>query len=323
MRLMGLLMVGMMATFHAVPVVQAQGDSSEVVEWSLDEIRSLVGAVRAGRDLSPRSWPGGARVAVLLSFDSDNETVYLRFGEQTVGKLSEGEFGARVGLKRVVDLVDKHEIPASFFIPAVSLELAPHQAEWIMRSGRHEVGVHGWIHENPASIRGEKERELVERSIATITKMTGQRPVGFRAPSWNFSEHTFEIIRELGFMYDSSLMADDRPYELLDQGEATGMIELPVSWIPDDASYLIPRAPSGIAPRDFYTIIRDDFDKAYEEGTIFLLTMHPHVIGRRSAIVVLEELIDYMKSKPGVWFATHRQAAEYVAKEAGFDLSSR
>src|SRR5262245_14743887 len=191
-------------------------------EWTLDSVRRVVGAVRAGRSLKPKSWPGGARVAVLLSFDVDNETIPVRFGEPTIGELSQGQYGARVGLKRVVDLLDRYQIPASFFIPAVSLMLTPEMAATIKRSNRHEFAVHGWIHERNATLPAEVERMLVQRAIDTLTAMTGSRPVGYRAPSWNFSPNTLSIVRELGFLYESSLMADDDPYELVADGKPTG-----------------------------------------------------------------------------------------------------
>jgi len=211
----------------------ARQDSAKAVEMSLEDIRVIVGRVGKGRSLQPDTWPGGARVAVLLSFDADDETVELRSGGDSINVLSDLQYG-RAGLKRIVDLLDRHEIPASFFIPGVSL----------------------------------------------------------------------------------ALMSDDSPFEILRNGEPTGIVELPVSWVPDDASYLLPRSAGAISPRDFLTILKDDFDVAYREGTTFLLTTHPDIIGRRSAIVILEELIDYIKSKPGVWFATHRAAAEYAAEQS-------
>jgi len=293
----------------------AQRDSSKVVDLSIEEIRAIVDRVGQGRSLQPDSWPGGARVAVLLSIDADDESAELRFGGKSINVLSDYQYG-RVGLRRIVNLLDRHEIPASFFIPGVSLALDPSKATVINKSGRHEIAVHGWIHENPASISREQEKAALVRSIETIKEIAGYTPVGYRAPSWNFSEHTVDILGELGFFYDSSLMSDDSPFEILRNGEPTGIVEVPVSWVPDDASYLFPRSPGAISPRDFLTMLKDDFDVAYREGTMFLLTMHPDVIGRRSSFVILEELVDYIRSKPDVWFATHRAAAEYAAKQA-------
>ena len=163
--------------------------------------------------------------------------------------MSQGEYGARVGLQRVVDLMDRHEIPASFFIPAVSLVLRPEMVDVIQASGRHEFAVHGWIHELNTALDAETERALVIRATNYLEQATGSRPVGYRAPSWNFSPNTLDIIRGLGFLYDSSLMADDRPYEIMQNGEPTGLVELPVEWILDDAPLMNPRGNSYTAPR--------------------------------------------------------------------------
>ena len=284
----------------------------------LDQIRAIANRVRAGRSLQPATWPGGARVAVLLSFDVDNDTIAIaRNAEPSIGAMSQGEYGARVGLRRIVDLLDRHRIPASFFIPAVSLVLRPEMVDVIRASGRHEFGVHGWIHELNSALDAETERELVVRATDYLEQATGRRPVGYRAPSWDFSPATLDIIRGLGFLYDSSLMADDRPYELLRNGEPTGIVELPVEWILDDAPLLNPRGNRYTPPRALLQVYVDEFDRAYEEGTMFLLTMHPHVIGHRSRMVILEELIDHIRARDGVWFATHEQAARYVKEQAG------
>ena len=225
-----------------------------------EQIDRTVNHVRAGRSLQPDSWPNGARVAVLLSFDLDNETSTLRSGEPTIGALSQGEYGARVALQRVVDLIDRQEIPVSFFIPSESLRLNPHMADVIGKSGRHEFAVHGWIHERNSDLPAGIERELVQRAVDYLTQATGQRPVGYRAPSWNFSPNTLDIVRDLGFVYDSSLMADDRPYELDAHGEPTGIVELPVEWILDDAPLMNPLGTRYSAPRDVLTVYKDEFE---------------------------------------------------------------
>ena len=299
---------------------QATSDASEPWNWSEEEVRAAVNQVRAGRDLNPESWPGGARVAVLLSFDVDNETVQgLRTGTVSIGPLSQGEYGARVALPRVVRLLDRENIPATFFFPAWSLKLAPEQAEVINESGRHEIGVHGWIHALNTVLDGPTEERLLVQALDAIEEITGERPVGYRAPSWNHSPNTLRIIRDLGLLYESSLMADDRPYELLQNGEATGIVELPVEWILDDAPLFNPLGNRYMNPRDVMQVWIDEFDKAWEEGTMFLLTMHPHVSGHRSRIVALEGLIDHIQAKGDVWFATHEDAARYVREQAGMD----
>jgi peptidoglycan/xylan/chitin deacetylase (PgdA/CDA1 family) len=287
-------------------------------QWTMDSVNSVVNAVRAGRSLQPSAWPGGARVAVLLSFDVDNETVALRFGEPNAGSLSQGQYGSRQGLQRVVRLLDRYKIPATFFIPSVSLALAPDMAAIIKRSGRHEFGVHGWIHEMNATLPDSAERALLTKAIAELTRMTGTKPTGYRAPSWNFSPNTLSILRDLGFRYESSLMADDSPYELLQNGAPTGLVELPVEWILDDAPSFDPRGASYSPPRDAARVWMDEFDRALEEGTMFVMTMHPHISGHRSRIVALEQLLAHIQSKGAgsVWYATHGEAAEYVRRTA-------
>ena len=267
-------------------------------EWSDDEIALAVNRVRAGRDLNPSSWPGDARLAVLLSFDVDTETSWLRNGDTNVGGLSQGQYGARVALGRILALLDEHEIPASFFGPAVSFSLAPEMIPAIQASGRHEIGIHGWIHERNAEL---------------------PRPVGYRAPSWNFSASTLELLLDMGFLYASSLMADDRPYELNANGEPTGLVELPVDWILDDAPLMNPLNERYSNPRDVLQVFKDEFDVAYEEGTTFVLTMHPKYTGHRSRIVVLRELIEHMKARPDVWFGTHEAAVRWVRRQAGME----
>lgn len=297
---------------------QSTHDPTEPWNWSDDVVRAEVNHVRAGRDLNPVSWPDGARVAVLLSYDVDNETVYgLRTGEVSVGPLSQGQYGSRVALPRIVNLMDQENVPATFFFPAWSLKLAPEQAGVITSSGMHEIAVHGWIHELNTSLDGETEERLLRQAVAAIEEITGVRPVGYRAPSWNHSPNTLRIVRDIGFLYESSLMHDDRPYELVQDGEATGLVELPVEWILDDAPLFNPRGNSYMNPRDLMQVWIDEFDKAWEEGTMFLLTMHPHISGHRSRIVALEGLVDHIKAKGDVWFATHEDAARYVREQAG------
>lgn len=286
--------------------------------WSEDKIHEEVSVVRAGKKLKPREWPDGARLAVCLSFDVDNETLALRRGDTSPVELSAGEFGALEGLPRILALLDRQALPASFFIPAVSAILHPEMLTAIAASGRHEVAVHGWIHENLAQLDDAVEEErLLRSSIDRISGLIGRRPVGFRAPSWAFSRHTLELVRDAGFLYDSSLMAMDEPYEPLSGGEPTGLVELPVDWVLDDYPYFGPNASGSLPSPEIATrVYRDEFDRAYEDGTMLMLTFHPHVIGHRSRMAHLESLIAYMRSKPRVWFATAAEIAAYVKKQS-------
>jgi peptidoglycan-N-acetylglucosamine deacetylase len=213
--------------------------------------------------------------------------------------------------------LDRHAIPASFCIPAMSAALHPQMIQDILQRERHEIGVHGWMHENlPAIGDAAKEEQLLTQSIEYLTKATGRRPVGFRAPSWAFSRYTLDQIRKARFLYDSSFMAMDDPYELLSNGEKTGMIELPINWIADDYPYYEPEAAGSLPdPQLVFEVYKGEFDAAYQEHSIFVLTMHPHITGHRSRIAALEKLIVYMKSRPDVWFGTLEQVADYLKSQ--------
>lgn len=287
-------------------------------QWPEATWRARVNKVRAGRNLKPAAWPQGRRCAVALSFDSDHETNELRDGGVSIGRMSWGQYGTRVGVPWLLDELRRHGVPASFFVPAVTALLYPDEQRRVVAEG-HEIGLHGWIHEVNSALPGADERELHLRAADTLEQVTGVRPVGMRTPSWDFSDTTLSVQRELGLLYDSSLMADDDPYELLEDGEPTGIVELPVEWIRDDAVYfnmnrfqaLRPYTP----PTAVLDIFRREFDGAREEGGLFVLTMHPHVIGYRSRRFILSELIAHMKACGDVWFATHEQVARHVARE--------
>jgi peptidoglycan/xylan/chitin deacetylase (PgdA/CDA1 family) len=288
-------------------------------EWPEEHWRALVNQVRAGRSYKPKSWKGGARCAVALSFDSDHETNELRDGGKSIGRMSWGQFGARVGVPRIAALLRKYDVKATFYVPAVAALLYPEEQRALVAEG-HEIGIHGWIHELNSVLPYENERELMLRSADTLEKITGKRAVGMRTPSWDFSPGTLAIQKELGLLYDSSLMADEDCYELLLNGEPTGIVELPVEWIRDDAVYFIMHRFQSLRPytppSDVFDIFRREFEAAYEAGGIFQLTMHPHVITHRSRIWIVEELIRLAKSKGDCWFATHEDVVRW-AKENG------
>lgn len=284
-------------------------------QWPEATWRGHVERVRAGRNLTPERWPHDAGVAVAISFDSDHETIPLRDGETSPGRLAQGEYGSRVAAPRIVELLRRYDIPASFFIPAVSALLHPAEVESYVAGG-HELAVHGWIHERNTLLDRDDELELTARAVDTLEGLTGVRPTGIRTPSWDFSEHTLDIITELGFAYDSSLMADDAPYEIVADGQPTGIVEIPVEWIRDDAPYFMMERYAGLRPymppRSALQIWIDEFDAARAEGGMFQLTLHPHIIGHRSRLVVLKNLLEHIRAHSDVWFATHAEIAGLV-----------
>jgi peptidoglycan/xylan/chitin deacetylase (PgdA/CDA1 family) len=210
-------------------------------------------------------------------------------------------------------------VRASFFVPAVSALLHQDEQRAVLAAG-HEIGIHGWIHELNSVLPYDAERDLMLRSADTLERITGVRPVGLRTPSWDFSPNTLRIEQEMGLQYDSSLMADVDCYELLLDGRPSGVVELPVEWIRDDAVYfgmhrfqsLRPYTP----PEGVFDIFRRELDAAYEEGGLFQLTMHPHHISARSRIWILEEIIRHAKAKGSVWFATHAEVAAWARTHA-------
>jgi peptidoglycan/xylan/chitin deacetylase (PgdA/CDA1 family) len=302
--------------FQAISISQRGGSPPATptigIDATEDEIRRGFSAVRAGRKLTLKTWPNSARVAVAISFDIDNEL--LSRSTPLPVPLSQGEYGATTGLPRLLAMLDRQQVPATFYIPAASAILHPEMIPAIMRPARHEIGVHGWIHENLPSIGDPQlEARLLSQSIEYLTKATGKRPTGYRAPSWAFSPHTLDQLLKAGFLYDSSMMAMDEPYEIIASGKPTGLVELPIEWILDDFPYYSGNASGSLpSPEAVYQIYKDEFDVAYEERTMMVLTTHPHVSGHRSRVAQLEKLIVYMKSRPGVWFATLEQIAHAV-----------
>ncbi len=263
----------------------SQLPQDEPWQWPEEKWRGIVGKARAGRSLKPATWPDGARCAVTVSFDADHETIPLRDADDSPMRLSQGQYGARQGVPRIRALLEQEQVPATFFYPAVSALLHPDEVRGVAGEG-HEIGIHSWIHERNTTLS-----------------------------YGDFSPNTLRVIQEMKLLYDSSLMADDDPYELLADGVPTGIVELPPEWIRDDAVYFNMVRFSGLRP---YTppsaveeIFRAEFDVTWKEGGMFLLTMHPHVIGHRSRIGVLERLIQHMKAKGQCWFATHAQIAAW------------
>ena len=296
------------STFHA----QQQGGAGQPgTTWTDARLREAVDVARVARKLTPKTWPNGAKVAVWLSFDTDTEAPLLRDGNTSPTALSASAYGAESGMPRILAMLDKFQIPSTFFITGVDAMLHPEMVAAVMKSGRHEVGVHGWIHETPTRLNEAEEERLLDQAIDYLTKATGKKPVGYRAPSWAFSAATLDLIIKKGFLYDSSLQALDEPYEVKSRGKNTGLIELAIDWTLTETPFLGQNGRMAV-PEFLYKLYRDEFDGAYKEGTMFVLTLHPYLSGHRAPMKHLEEFVAYMKSKPGVWFATGEQIANYV-----------
>lgn len=266
-------------------------------------------------------WSDDKRVAVCLSFDFDAESLWFEtFKMNTPSPLSRGEYGARVGVPKILPLLDKYQIPATFFIPAWTAEHHPNECKEIARRG-HEVAYHSHHHESVTGMRMEIERELMTHSMEVLERVTGQRTLGNRSVPFDMGPNTPYLLKELGFAYDSSLMGADNPYWVPLGGKDSDIVELPVSWELDDAPFFIfnyfPYMSGLWSPDHVFNIWQQEFDVAYQEEGLFLLTMHPQLIGHRSRLAMLERLIQYINKHEGVWWARHLDAALDWKKRQG------
>lgn len=248
---------------------------------------------------------------VCLTFDFDAISIWpASFGLATPTALSRGEFGARVAVPRILDVLRREGVRATFFIPGHTVETFPAVCRRIVEEG-HEVGHHGWMHESPLTLDAAAERDVLERGSASIERVLGVRPTGYRSPSWDLSPHSVPLLRELGFAYDSSMMAQDlemyrvregdvlHPDRAFEFGREVDLVEVPVSWSLDDfphlefvpaQGFLLPAAGSPAALLAAWTADLD-FMVDRVPGGVFTMTFHPQTIGRAARLLLLEGLI--------------------------------
>ncbi len=262
-------------------------------------------------------WPNGAQCAVVLSFDLDAETSWIFRDPENArrpGVISGGRFGPKVGVPAIIEQLSEFAVPASFFIPSVSAERYPEAVEQVLRAG-YEIGAHGHMHERVDTLPPDQEEEILTKSIGILEKATGHRPSGYRSPSWELSPVTLSLLEKYGFLYSSNLMDDYFPYLHLRQGLGQPLVELPVSWLLDDAPFFqwgLGRDYRPIQPASHaFEIWREEFAGIYRRGGLFMLTMHPQLIGRASRLDMLRRLIEYIRGFPRVWFATGEAVARH------------
>jgi peptidoglycan/xylan/chitin deacetylase (PgdA/CDA1 family) len=251
-----------------------------------------------------------AKCVTLLTFDFDAESAQVRKSPHLPVSLSKGQFAPRVGIPRVLDLLDKYEIKATFFTPGWTAENYPEETRQITRRG-HEIAAHGYLHENFSELTEDQEWEVHRKSVEIIETVVGKKPVGFRAPYWEWSTRTLDFIHKCGFRYDSSLMNDDKPYQI-DQGISARLYELPVEWFLDDWSLFELQRQSPTMVLDAW---RSEFDAVYDLGVgYFMLTMHPECIGRASRMNLLKQLIDHICEKSGTVFGRCDEYIEHISR---------
>jgi peptidoglycan-N-acetylglucosamine deacetylase len=265
-------------------------------------------------------WPNDKRCAVVLSFDVDAESgLYFINPEKAARSLSaleERRYGPRVGVPRILRLLDRYRLRATFYLPGFTIE-NHYEACRSIRDAGHEIGAHGVVHENVEQLDLEREEAILRESLAIMDERLGVRPVGWRAPFLGINKTTPALLRRHGFVYDSSLSGYDVPY-LIETPDGP-LVEIPALSLLDDVPYYrhVPGASDDIAdPEKVLRIYTREFRALYEEHGCFTLIQHPYLAGRPSHIAALEELIRYLRGFPGVWFATCREVAEWVTGPA-------
>lgn len=267
-------------------------------------------------------WPDEHVCAVALTFDVDAEAPLVhRDPEQARDQLAEREerlFGVRVGVDRLLRLLDDCQVPATFFVPAYTVRTHLDVVRRIQAAG-HELGCHGDLHERLDGLGEAEEDAILQRQLTDFEDLLGIRPVGYRAPSWELNERTPLLLREYGFRYDSSLMGNDIPYTV--DTPLGSLVEVPVHWMLDDAPLYrhVYGSTNGIAdPGRVIDLWRREFRGMRRESGCFVLTMHPWITGRASRVDALRDVVDDMRDAGGVWFASAEDiAAWHLAAHGG------
>jgi peptidoglycan-N-acetylglucosamine deacetylase len=264
------------------------------------------------------NWPGGAQVAVSLTFDVDAESPYLGAGaqyERCLSTLSDARFGVTRGLPKILSLLGRHGLHATFFVPGETARRHPQAVAAILASG-HEIGHHGDLHKKVHLISEQEQIEEMERGLAALQAAGAPRPRGYRSPGWEMTPETFELICCNDFVYDSSLMGDDRPY--FESFDGHQLLELPVSWTLDDWP-LVGWSPHFqqaklSSPDVLFSCWLSEYREARAEKRHVSFTMHPEVIGRSSRFAALCKLIEIIASDDGVWIAKMEDVARHAAR---------
>jgi len=265
----------------------------------------------------PIQWPAGKKAAASFSFDIDAESVILNFKPSTANQMtvmSHQSYGPLAGVKRILEILERNQVQSTFFVPGYTARRYPTIIKNIVAAG-HEIAHHGDMHEQPAAATVEQEIQYIERGIESLQKVAGVTPIGYRAPFWELSWKTPELLVDYGFLYDTSLMDADHPYELAVKDKS--LVELPVQWALDDwEQYAFLPDITGVglieSPLKAREMWQLEFDGLRREGGIFILTNHPFLSGRPSRALSLEALIQYALSHSDVWVTSLAEIAKHV-----------
>ena len=263
-------------------------------------------------------WPHPYQCAMTLTVDVDAVAPMMwRLRGKKQHPLAEEEirrFGLRQGVGRILDVLSELAMPATFFVPAYVAENSPRIISRIIAEG-HELGLHGYLHEDVESLTETENREVLEKSIRILDEVSGRVPVGYRSPSWTMTRYLPRLLKESGVEYDSSLMGYDHPYTIED------LTEVPVTWTADDATYFFYTGPGDVIappwPADqVERAWRDEIAAAKQFGSYVSLTVHPWLTGRGHRALVLRRLLEEVKSDPAIWAAPCREIAAYHANSS-------
>ncbi len=267
------------------------------------------------------SWPAGIRAAACFTFDVDAESAILATDPGAAGRrsvMSHQAYGPRTGVPRILAILERAGIRATFFVPGYTAERWPAVVRSIRDAG-HEIGHHGYLHESVAALSPEAEEQVLLRGLEALDAVAGVRPSGWRAPMWEASWSSADLLARHGFRYDSSLMDRDLPY-LLAVGDSGSLVELPIHWSLDDWEpyvYLPDLSGSGAiaSPTELIARWTLELEAIVAAGGLFNLTNHPFVSGRPSRATGLEALIEHAQAIDGLWIATCDEIAGWVRRQ--------
>ena len=258
-------------------------------------------------------WPDAARCAASFTFDFDAEEVWIGEDPENAnrpGVLSQGTYGAKVAVPRLLELLARHQVRATFFVPGRVAERHPRRVEEIVAAG-HELAHHGYTHTSPARLSPEEEESELVRGLEVLRSFGGEI-TGYRSPSWDFSPHTLGLLQAHGLAYSSNLMDDVRPY----RHEGLSLVEVPIQWILDDAAHFWFDGASWTKSIATTAAVRSIWEEEFlgirELGGACVFTMHPQIIGRPGRLAFLDAFISFVTGHDDVWVATVAEIASRV-----------